>query len=172
MTELQSTQRRSSTARAIFGLLLAVVMVGAFATAGSAENTGTPRSGHLLVTKECPHIDQGYCTITGSNLNAIKPGMNVVYTDLTVGVDNVLRSHLFIDGPGNNDAHGYVELDVAPGPTSSAARSISRAGPDGSAGSTRTSTSPATSPTAPRVCGTERITSPHPATTNKPKRNP
>jgi hypothetical protein len=91
-------------------------MVGAFATAGSAENTGTPRSGHLLVTKECPHIDQGYCTITGSNLNAIKPGMDVVYTDLTVGVDNVLRSHLFIDGPGNNDAYGYVELDVAPGP--------------------------------------------------------
>ena len=37
MTELQSPQRRSSTAKTIFGLLLAVVMVGAFATAGSAR---------------------------------------------------------------------------------------------------------------------------------------
>ena len=46
MTELQSPQRKSYTAKTIFGLLLAVVMVGAFATAGSAENTGTPRSGN------------------------------------------------------------------------------------------------------------------------------
>ena len=45
MTELQSPQRRSFTAKTIFGLLLAVVMVAAFATAGSAENTGNPRSG-------------------------------------------------------------------------------------------------------------------------------
>ena len=52
MTELQSPQRRSFTAKTIFGLLLAVVMVAAFATAGSAENTG-PRSGQLHVTKEC-----------------------------------------------------------------------------------------------------------------------
>ena len=36
MTELQSPQRRSYTAKTIFGLLLAVVMVAAFATAGSA----------------------------------------------------------------------------------------------------------------------------------------
>ena len=42
MTELQSPQRRSFTAKTIFGLLLAVVMVAAFATAGSAGNTGTP----------------------------------------------------------------------------------------------------------------------------------
>ena len=53
MTELQSPQRKSYTAKAIFGLLLAVVMVAAFATAGSAQNTGTPRSGELHVTKEC-----------------------------------------------------------------------------------------------------------------------
>ena len=37
-TTLQSPQRRSFTAKTIFGLLLAVVMVAAFATAGSAEN--------------------------------------------------------------------------------------------------------------------------------------
>jgi hypothetical protein len=111
MTELQSPQRRSFTAKAIFGLLLAVVMVGAFATAGSAENTGTPRSGELHVTKECSHIAQGYCTITGSNLNAMDPGMNVVYTNPHV-VGNVLISDLFVDGPGNNDAYGHVDLTL------------------------------------------------------------
>ena len=57
MTELQSPQRRSYTAKTIFGLLLAVVMVAAFATAGSAENTGNPRSGlDLHVTKECSKL--------------------------------------------------------------------------------------------------------------------
>ena len=53
MNELQSPQRKSYTAKTIFGLLLAVVMVAAFATAGSAENTGTPRIGWLHITKEC-----------------------------------------------------------------------------------------------------------------------
>src|SRR4029077_20124247 len=83
MTELQSPQRRSYTAKTIFGLLLAVVMVAAFATAGSAENTGNPRSGELHVTKECSQCSGqagGFCTITGSNLNAIDAGMKVIYT--------------------------------------------------------------------------------------------
>ena len=111
---------RSFTTKTIFGLLLAIVMVAAFATAGSAENTGSPRSGWLHVTKECSEfsgLPGGFCTITGSNLNAIRPGMKVVYTNPAVGVDNVLHSDLFIDGPGNNDAYGHVDLNVAPGPT-------------------------------------------------------
>ena len=86
MTELQSPQRKSFTAKAIFGLLLAVVMVAAFATAGAAENTGTPRSGELHVTKECSEYSGqpgGFCTITGSNLNAIDAGMKVIYTNPT-----------------------------------------------------------------------------------------
>jgi len=114
MTELQSTQRRSFTAKAIFGLLLAVVMVGAFATAGAAENTGTPRSGELHVTKECSEfsgLPGGFCTITGSNLNAIDPGMKVIYTNPAV-VGTVLSSDLFVDGPGNNDAYGHVDLTL------------------------------------------------------------
>jgi hypothetical protein len=114
MTELQSTQRKRSTAKAIFGLLLAVVMVGAFASAGSAENTGTPRSGNLHVTKECSQfsgLPGGFCTITGSNLNAIDPGMKVVYTNPHV-VGTVLISDLYVDGPGNNDAYGHVDLTL------------------------------------------------------------
>ena len=75
---------RRIPAKTIFGLLLAVVMVAAFATAGSAENTGNPRSGDLHVTKECSQFNGlpgGFCTITGSNLNAIDAGMKVVYTN-------------------------------------------------------------------------------------------
>src|SRR5437764_1897242 len=80
MTELQSPQRKSFTAKAIFGLLLAVVMVAAFATAGSAA----PRSGELHVTKDCSQntlLPGGFCTITGSNLNAIDAGMKVIYAN-------------------------------------------------------------------------------------------
>src|SRR5256885_6279386 len=113
MTELQSSQRRSFTAKTIFGLLLAVVMVGAFATAGSAENTGTPRSGELHVTKECSqnHGNAGdFCTITGSNLNAIDAGMKVIYADAAgpFGLgDFGFDTDVVLDGPGNNDAQGH-----------------------------------------------------------------
>ena len=110
MAELQSPQRKSLTAKAIFGLLLAVVMVAAFATAGSAS----PRSGELHVTKECSEfsgLPGGFCTITGSNLNAIRPGMKVIYTNPAV-VAGVLSSDLYVDGPGNNDAYGHVALTL------------------------------------------------------------
>jgi hypothetical protein len=114
MTELQSPQRRSFTAKAIFGLLLAVVMVGTFATAGSAENTGTPRSGWLHVTKECSLYSGkagGFCTITGSNLNAISPFTTTVVYASALAFPT-LNSDVVLDGPGNNDAHGHVVLDL------------------------------------------------------------
>jgi hypothetical protein len=114
MTELQSPQRKRYTAKTIFGLLLAVVMVAAFATAGAAENTGTPRIGWLHITKECHEFSGqagGFCTITGSNLNAIRPGTKVVYTDPAFA-QGVLSSDLYVDGPGNNDAYGHVELNL------------------------------------------------------------
>jgi hypothetical protein len=114
MTELQSTQRTSSTAKAIFGVLLAVVMVAAFATAGVA--TGSPRSGQLHVEKECSEfsgLPGGFCRITASNLNAIDVGMKVIYTNPHV-VGTLLISNLYVDGPANNDANGYVELAIPP----------------------------------------------------------
>jgi hypothetical protein len=112
MTELQSPQRRSFKAKAIFGVLLAIAMVAAFATAGSAQNTGDPRSGELHVTKECSQfsgLPGGFCTITGSNLNAIDRGMRVVY--ISAAGATSLDSDLVLDGPGNNDAFGHVTLD-------------------------------------------------------------
>ena len=115
MSELQSAQRRSFTAKAIFGLLLAVVMVGAFATPGSAENTGNPRWGWLHVTKECSQysgLPGGFCTITGSNLNAIQPGMKVIYASAPDFTALTLNSDLVLDGPGQNDAYGHVKLSL------------------------------------------------------------
>src|SRR5690349_15598552 len=63
-------------------LVLAIVAAGLVAAAGSA--TANPRSGILHVTKTCPPSQYqgqagGFCTITGSNINAIKPGSKVGY---------------------------------------------------------------------------------------------
>ena len=106
------------TNKAIFGLLLAAVAAGAFAVPSSAANTGpSPRSGALHVTKECSQYSLAagsFCTITSSNLSAVKPGSRVVYAsaagDPTPGV---LDSDLVIDGPGGNTAFGHVVLDLS-----------------------------------------------------------
>jgi hypothetical protein len=116
MTKLQSHRTRFEL-KAIFGLLLTIVATGVFAVAGSAGNTGSsPRSGALHVTKECSQYTGAagsFCTITSSNLNAIRAGSRVVYAsaigDPTPGF---LDSDLVIDGPGNNNARGHVVLDV------------------------------------------------------------
>jgi hypothetical protein len=118
MTELQSPQRRSFTAKAIFGLLLAVVMVGAFATAASAGNTRTARSGELHVTKECSEYTGAagsFCTITRSNLNAIQPGMKVIYFSAANFKKGVLKSDLVLTDLHHNNAFGHVKLDLTTG---------------------------------------------------------
>ena len=68
------------------------------------------------MTKNCRDYTLGagsFCTITSSNLEAIKAGSRVFYAsaaDLTAGV---LDSNLVIDGPGNNNAFGHVVLDLS-----------------------------------------------------------
>ena len=100
----------------ILALVLAVVAAGIVVTAGSAGPT--ERSGALHVTKNCRdyHGHAGeVCTITSSNVNAIKSGSRVVYASAvskpTPGV-LVLDSDLVLDGPGNNSASGHVVLNV------------------------------------------------------------
>ena len=94
--------------KSAFGLLLAAVVAGAFAVAGSAS----PRSGDLHVTKECSqyfgHAGE-FCTIRSSSLNTIDRGMRVIY--LSAAGATSLDSDLVLDGPGNNDAFGHVTLD-------------------------------------------------------------
>ena len=95
--------------KATLGLLLAVVVAGAFAVTGSAS----PRSGDLQVTKDCSEYNFGageHCTIQLSSLNAIASGMRVVYAS-AAGASG-LDSDLVLDGPGNNDAFGHVTLDA------------------------------------------------------------
>ena len=117
MTKLQPRPTRFEL-KAIFALLLAIVVTGAVAGASSAAKTGSsPRSGELRVTKECSQYTGAagsFCTITSSNIPAIKVGSKVVYAsaagDPTAGQ---LNSDLIIDGPGNNTAYGHVVLDLS-----------------------------------------------------------
>jgi hypothetical protein len=98
-------------------LAFAVVAAGMVAAAGSAGSTGpTERSGALHVTKTCPDyhgLAGDACTITSSNINAIKPGSRVVYTSAANFVTGALDSDLIIDGPGSNTAFGHVVLDLS-----------------------------------------------------------
>ena len=82
----------------------------------AAVSASHPRGGNLHVTKECSHYSGGagsFCTITSSNVSAIKVGSNVVYAaaagDPTPGY---LDTDLVIDGPGNNTAYGHVVLNL------------------------------------------------------------
>jgi hypothetical protein len=96
-------------------LVLAIAAAGVVATVSSAS----PRSGALHVTKECSQWDGDagdFCTITSSNINAIKVGSQIVYAS-AVGdpTPGVLDSDLVIDGPGNNNTNGHVVLDLQTG---------------------------------------------------------
>jgi hypothetical protein len=69
------------------------------------------------VTKECSQYTGAagsFCTITSSNLNAIKVGSRVVYAsasgDPTPGF---LHTDLVVGGSGNNRAYGHVVLDLS-----------------------------------------------------------
>jgi hypothetical protein len=116
MTKLQPDPTRFEL-KAIFAMLLAIGVTGAVAVAGSAATTGSShRSGTLHVTKECSQYTGAagsFCTITSSNLNAIKVGSRVVYASAANPAAGVLDSDLVIVGPGNNSAFGHVVLDLS-----------------------------------------------------------
>jgi hypothetical protein len=97
----------------MLGVILVIVLVGAFAVTSSAENTGSSRrSGELHVTKKCSEYDGtvgAFCTITSSNIPVIKPGMKVVY--LAVPGEGVLDTDIAL-GSGHGTALGHVKLDL------------------------------------------------------------
>src|SRR6266480_7112598 len=82
--------------------------VSASRNAGGDNGGGNSRrSGALHVTKECSQYTRlagGFCTITSSNLKAIKVGTRVIYAIETA--PTVLASDVTLDppGPGNNIA--------------------------------------------------------------------
>ena len=94
-------------------LVLAVAVAGVAATGAAAA---TQRSGDLHVTKECSayHGLAGeFCTITSSNIPAIKPGIRVFYASSADFFTLSLDSDLVLDGPGHNHVVGHVVLDLA-----------------------------------------------------------
>ena len=96
-----------------------LVFVAALVLASSlaAVSAASPRSGNLHVTKECSQYTGAagaFCTITSSNLNAIKAGSRVVYASAAGNpTPGFLDSDLVIDGPGSNTAYGHVVLDLS-----------------------------------------------------------
>ena len=87
----------------------AVAVVGVAATAGSAKQ----RTGALHVTKECSQYNGtvgSFCTITSSDLNAIDPGMRVVY--LAVPSGGVLDADIVLSSEHGSAAHGHVLLNL------------------------------------------------------------
>jgi hypothetical protein len=97
----------------IFGLTLVLVVTSLLAATSQARTTtNSPRSGALHVTKECSAytgLAWSYCTITGSNLNAIKAGSTVVYAS-AAGPTSV-DSDLVIYAGHDTVAVGHVTLD-------------------------------------------------------------
>jgi hypothetical protein len=118
MTKLQP-QRTRFELKAIFGLLLAIVVTGALAGAISAANTGSsPRNRALHLTKECPPSQYGgladdYCTITSSNVEAITAGSRIVYLQ-AAGATSLDSDIVLVVGIGNY-ALGHVTLDFLTG---------------------------------------------------------
>lgn len=97
----------------ILALISSVVAAAVLATAGTAMQA-KPRSGPLHVTKECSQYDGSagsFCTITSSNISAIKPGMRVVYRQ-PLG-DGVLDTDIVLSSGRGPAAFGHVVLDLA-----------------------------------------------------------
>lgn len=93
----------------ILALIVVVAAAGLMAAAGSA----TERSGALHVTKECSQYDGtvgSFCTITSSNIRAIKPGMRVVY--LGAPSNGVLNADIVLSFEHGSAAYGHVLLDL------------------------------------------------------------
>ena len=99
--------------RRILALISSVIAAAVLATAGTAMQA-KPRSGPLHVTKECSEYNGSagsFCTITSSNIKAIKPGMRVVYRQ-PLG-DGVLDSDIVLSSRRGPAAFGHVVLDLA-----------------------------------------------------------
>lgn len=99
-------------------LLVVAAMTVSLVVLAPAVLAASPRSGDLYVTKECSEYTGAagaFCTITSSNINAIKVGSRVVYAeaaDLTLGT---LNTDIVIVRQGNSIAYGHVVLNLVTG---------------------------------------------------------
>ena len=96
----------------IFGLILAVVAAGGLATVSAARST--EHSGELHVTKTCSEYTGAagsHCTIRSSNIDAIQPGMKVVYLQ-ALSADGSLNSDIVLTPRHGDLAFGHVLLNA------------------------------------------------------------
>ena len=107
--------RNFKTSRRVVWMIAALALATGIAAASALA--GSPRSGDLVVTKECSGFvnDPPYCTITSSNLAAIPQGSKIVYLDPN-GLGTPTGSAVVLDppGPGNNKAFGTCFLGEDP----------------------------------------------------------
>ena len=108
-------QRRSFAVKVeAAAVVLAALIVG---SSSALAGSGSPRSGDLVVTKECSGFDKDppYCTITSSNLAAIPEGSRIVYLD-PAGLGTATGGAVVLDPPkpGNNQAFGTCFLMSSP----------------------------------------------------------
>ena len=102
-----------------FGVILALVVAGSVAPAANAyvgRGSADPQHRALHVTKECSvftALADSFCTITSSNVPAIKAGSRVVYLQ-AAGAASLDSDVVLVVGPGNY-ALGHVILDLATG---------------------------------------------------------
>jgi hypothetical protein len=97
--------------KGILALVLVVVVAASAATAGAKP---TPTSGRLHVTKECSQYNGtvgSFCTIVSANIDAIKPGMRVVY--FSAPSDGMLDADIVLSSADGDEANGHVVLDLA-----------------------------------------------------------
>jgi hypothetical protein len=116
MTTLRS-HRPGFRVRTILGLLTAILVIGTLSAASSgAASASSDRRGALHMTKECSEYTgqaDSFCTITSSNLKAIKAGSRVVYLQ-AAGATSLDSDLVLVVGPGNY-ALGHVRLDFTTG---------------------------------------------------------
>ena len=98
--------------------VVAAAAILALSLAVPAVVAASPRSGDLHITKECSQYTGAagdFCTITASNINAIKVGSRVVYAQAADFVAMTLDSDITVVRQGNSTAYGHVILDLVTG---------------------------------------------------------
>jgi hypothetical protein len=95
-------------------ILISVVVAAAIVATGGFAMHSSQRSGPLHVTKECSQYNGtvgSFCTITSSNINAIRPGMRVVY--LGAPANGMLDTDIVLSFEHGSAASGHVALNLA-----------------------------------------------------------
>ena len=97
-------------------LVLVVAVVTAAGISVALATASSSGGGDLHLKKECSEytgLADSFCTITASNLKAIKVGSRVVYLQ-AAGTTSLDSDIVLVVGPGNY-ALGHVNLDLATG---------------------------------------------------------